>query len=577
MLRMFWSAVALLCLLPGSWLLASEGQKPSYRSFDYQTARDHEIKPHRRAIPVDGMSQEYTGPPQLHLELTVSPTGDVTHAEASGEDADTRFWPQVEGEVYRWKFTPFKAGGKPVMATVEERVDLLPPERLPKTHIPPPVITKDSKVAITLLQWTCDGPCPLHSVTVSTDGIVFEGFNVAARGRHTDKIDNDAVIAMAKRLVAADFYSMEDNYRCRGWDLSSSLSITIDGHTKRVRDYQGQWVGMPSVIVELEDEVDAGARTERWIEAGNGLVAALRAEKFNFASYDAQVILYEAAARGQTTTVRELLAAGVPLKPLPAPTRDNPYGGPFGKVRLLTAASWHPDTLRVFLDLGASKEDQEDKDRALDGAASAGKLEAVRALIAYGANPNVDLSKLWSTSSGLWSPGGNVPVGGEGGGSVLISATRSGNPEVVKEILRYGPNLEAREQNGKTALFVAGESRKSDEDGERVECVRVLAKAGASVDARDKDGNTLLHKTYLIDVQEELLRLGADVNARNLNGETPIFTNMNAKSIPLFLQHGADLTIRNKQGETVMEARTGRGTGWDEALRKAIAETEHPQ
>jgi hypothetical protein len=573
---MFWSAVALLCLLPGSWLLASEGQKPSYRSFDYETARDHEIKPHRRAIPVDGMSQEYTGPPQLHLELTVSPTGDVTHAEASGEDGDTRFWPQVEGEVYQWKFTPFKASGKPVTATVDERVDLVPSERLPKTHVPPPVITKNSKVAITLLQWTCDGLCPLHSVTVSTDGIVFEGFNVAARGRHTDKIDNDAVIALAKRLVAADFYSMEDDYRYRGWDtLSSSLSITIDGHRKRVRDYQGQWVGMPSVIVELEDEVDAVARTERWIEGGNGLVAALRAEKFDFASYDAQVILYETAARGQTTTVRELLAAGVPLKPLPAPTTDNPYGGPFGKVRLLTAASWHPDTLRVFLDLGASKEDQEDKDRALDGAASAGKLEAVLALIAYGANPNADFSKLWSTGGGLFSA--SVTVGGEAAGSVLIDAARSGNPEVVKEILRYRPNLEARDRKGKTALYAAGESTSSDEDGDPVECVRMLAKAGASVDGRDKDGNTLLHKTWLIDVQEELLRLGADVNARNLNGETPIFTNMNAKSIPLFLQHGADLTVRNKQGETVMEARTGRGTGWDEALRKAIAETEHPQ
>jgi hypothetical protein len=502
----------------------------------------------------------------------------VTHAEAIDEDGDTWFWPQLEGEVYRWKFTPFEAGGKPVMATVEEHIDLVPPERLPKTHVPPPAITKDSKVAITLLQWTCDGPCPLHSVTVSTDGIVFEGFNVAARGRHTDKIDNDAVIALAKRFAAADFYSMEDDYRYRGWDtLSSSLSITIDGHTKSVRDYEGQWVGMPSVIVELEDEMDAVARTERWIEGGDGLVAALRAEKFDFVSYDAQVILYETAARGQTTTVRELLAAGVPLKPLPAPKTDNPYGGPFGEVRLLTAASGHPDTLRVFPDLGASREDQKDKDRALDGAASAGKLEAVRALIAYGANPNVDFSKLWSTSRGLWSPGGNVAVGGEGGGSVLISAARSGNLEVVKEILRYGPKLETRDRKGKTALFAAGESTSSDEDGDPVECVRMLAKAGASVDARDKNGNTLLHKTYLIDMQEELLRLGADVNPRNLNGETPIFTNMNTKSIPLFLQHGADLTIRNNRGETVIDARTGRGSGWDEALRKAIAAVEHPQ
>ena len=127
-------------------------------------------------------------------------------------------------------------------------------------------------------------------------------------------------------------------------------------------------------------------------------------------------------------------------------------------------------------------------------------------------------------------------MGGEGAGSVLIDAARSGNLEVVKEILRYGPKLEARDRKGKTALFAAGESTRSDEDGERVECVRMLAKAGASVDARDKDGYTLLHKTYLIDVQEELLRLGADVNARNFNGETPIFTNMNSKSIPLFLQ-----------------------------------------
>ena len=105
----------------------------------------------------------------------------------------------------------------------------------------------------------------------------------------------------------------------------------------------------------------------------------------------------------------------------------------------------------------------------------------------------------------------------------------------------------------------------------------MLAKAGASVEARDKDGNTLLHKTYLINVEEELLRLGADVNARNLSGETPIFTNMNTDSIPLFLEHGADLTIRNKQGETVIDARTGRGPGWDEALRKATAEVERPQ
>jgi ankyrin repeat protein len=398
------------------------------------------------------------------------------------------------------------------------------------------------------------------------------GGSCGRNGGHADKIDYDAVLALAKRFAAADFYSMEDHYS-GGPLLSSSLAITIDGHTKSVTDYEGQPVGMPAVMLELEDEVDASARTKRWIEGGEGLVAALRTEKFNFASYDAQLILEGAAAYGQTATVRELLAAGVPVKPLPAPKIDNPYGGPFEEVRLLTVASGYPDTMQVFLNLGASKDDQKEKDRALDGAAKAGKLEAVRALIPYGANPNADLSKLWNTSSGA-----NVAMDGEGPGSVLIDAARSGNPEVVKEILRYGPKLETRDRKGKTApLFAAGESTRSDEDGERVECVRMLAKAGATVDARDREGNTLLHKAYLLEVDEELLKLGADVNARNHDGETPIFTNMNVRVIPLFLQHGADLTIRNKQGETVIDARTGRGPGWDEALRKAIAEVEHPQ
>lgn len=53
---------------------------------------------------------------------------------------------------------------------------------------------------------------------------------------------------------------------------------------------------------------------------------------------------------------------------------------------------------------------------------------------------------------------------------------------------------------------------------------RLLAEAGAQVNARDNEGNTPLHETFLTDVEEELLKLGADVNARNKDGETPIFT-----------------------------------------------------
>jgi ankyrin repeat protein len=127
-----------------------------------------------------------------------------------------------------------------------------------------------------------------------------------------------------------------------------------------------------------------------------------------------------------------------------------------------------------------------------------------------------------------------------------------------------------RNRQGKTALFAAGESGYGDEEGARVECVRLLADAGANVNARDSDGNTPLHETFLTDVEKELLERGADVNARNKDGETPIFTNVDNEAIPLFIEHGADLTIRNNNGQTVMEAAQEKGPLREEALRQAI-------
>jgi ankyrin repeat protein len=119
-------------------------------------------------------------------------------------------------------------------------------------------------------------------------------------------------------------------------------------------------------------------------------------------------------------------------------------------------------------------------------------------------------------------------------------------------------------------MFAAGDYRGSDEDGARVECVRLLAEAGANVNARDNAGNTPLHETFLTDVEEELLKLGASVNARNEDGETPIFTTADDDAIPLFIAHGADLTIRNNKGETVIEAAKEKGPAREEALRNAI-------
>jgi ankyrin repeat protein len=147
---------------------------------------------------------------------------------------------------------------------------------------------------------------------------------------------------------------------------------------------------------------------------------------------------------------------------------------------------------------------------------------------------------------------------------------------MIREILRYGPKLEARDRKGQTAMFAAGDYRDGDKDGARVECVRLLAEASADVNARDAEGNTPLHETFLTDVEEELLKLGANVNARNKDGETPIFTTVDDDAIPLFVEHGADLTIRNDKGQTVIEAAKEKGPLRQEALRQAIQKQNEP-
>jgi ankyrin repeat protein len=241
----------------------------------------------------------------------------------------------------------------------------------------------------------------------------------------------------------------------------------------------------------------------------------------------------------------------VPLQPLPPKPEGTSAPVFFDNATWLHAAALHPDTLQVLIAANASKDDQNDKDLALAGAAANGNLASVHSLLAYGANPNADLSKFTQPETD-----GGVSLVYPTTGSILTEAAKSGNPDLIREILHYQPKLQLKKQYVDTALLIAATYQYSDytAKGARAESVRLLAKAGAAINAQWEDGNTALHTPRDKDVTAALIKLGADVNARNNNGETPLFTTDDIESIPLLLRHGADPNLRNKVGKTALEA-----------------------
>jgi hypothetical protein len=312
------SRMIFICLVSGSCLSMAQVNSPSYASCNYTVARRHEIRPHHRTIPREGID---LGLGQLSLTLIVSGKGDVLSAEAQGAGNSLHFWPELEPEVKKWKFTPFQRDGVPVAARVQEVIDIVPPVRMPKDHVAAPTLRPDSMVVITLVRSGCFGICPIYTLSVTTNGVVFEGNRfVVAPGKHQAQISAYEVRKLAEEFVNADFYSMEPEYFAPIADIPSySLSLAIDGHEKTVTDHGGLKARMPVVVSELEDEVDEAARSQRWIDGTDGLVQELQAEKFNFQSVEAQKIMKRAADRGETETVRQLLKAGVSSEPLPAP------------------------------------------------------------------------------------------------------------------------------------------------------------------------------------------------------------------------------------------------------------------
>lgn len=127
----------------------------------------------------------------------------------------------------------------------------------------------------------------------------------------------------------------------------------------------------------------------------------------------------------------------------------------------------------------------------------------------------------------------------------LVKGACYGDSRLVRSALRRGARPDAR-YRGRTVLLWAIQEQ-------HLNVVQALARAGASLEARDSHGFTAIDQAVgegSFEIVEFLLNAGANVNGHTANG-TPLHTACAWKRpriARLLLQHGADPNLLDKDG-----------------------------
>ncbi len=128
--------------------------------------------------------------------------------------------------------------------------------------IPFPAVKDWDSLRFTLKRppWYCEG-CPAFRLEVRGDGtVMFEGENEVIPGKYQGRISKTQVAGLLEKFRQADYFSLKNEYVWPATDLEEiNTSLTIDGKTKKVKDYGGLEVGMPDAVTELEIALDRAA------------------------------------------------------------------------------------------------------------------------------------------------------------------------------------------------------------------------------------------------------------------------------------------------------------------------------
>ena len=395
-----------------------------------------------------------------------------------------------------------RASGQMAFTTMGEMKQVPPPKR----HLPIPPGSLSS-VRIVLERGECLGTCPVYRVEIRGDGAgTFHGAGfVLVLGDHSFRVPPETVQCLLEDFRAADFWSLAPEYAAPLTDAPfHEVALEIGGQRKVVYDYVGEWVGMPTIITALETAIDV-AVADRFVEGDSHTMEALRSENFDFKGAAGGALLAGAAATGPDELALDLIAAG-------APVHGRAIGEPLG-----------------------------DDAPAILAAARHGRARVVHALIASGAFTGDDVNLK---------------------NDAYLNAAAALDEDTLDEILATHPDINARGNDGKTALMALQHDDPTEPDqlartGPRqVAIAKRLLALGADATLRDRSGETALYYVTEPELIRILVKAGAPLETRNDFGWTPLLAVGSDDAALALLEAGADPRAMSDSGETAFKNAT---------------------